>query len=521
MSKTVPQNTSLIPRPLKQESREGIFESRGVPAIAKGSPFDGEIAVFSAQMAARYGSSEKNEKDANIFCKLNEGISAEGYHLKITAEKIELAAATGAGMHNGLQSLRQLFLSGDTGDIFEKNIEKNAASRFVIPCTEIEDAPRYSWRGFMLDCSRFFYPVSFIKKMLDVLSLHHINVFHWHLTDDHGWRLPVPEYPLLVEIGSKRRNPCRQEEIYIEGFYTEAEISEVVAYAAARHITVVPEVDLPGHTLSALTAYPDLGCTGGPYQVEWRFGVFDDILCAGNDRIFEFAAAIFDTLERLFPGKYVHIGGDEAPTARWEACPRCRSRITELQLAEPRQLQRWLTRRFAEMLSQRGKTAIGWDEVLEGTEGNKYTALPDNLAVMFWRSWMDKQPVVDAAASGRRIIMTPASHGAYLSMKQTDEPGEPGSGDEASTLRNSYTIPMTYPGMTGKSDRSVIGGQASIWGEYINSCPNAEYMIFPRLCALAEVFWLPEERKCFDDFSQRLPVHQKRLDALGVLQHRG
>ena len=515
------QHITIIPRPLKQEALEGVFDSTGIPRISGDRFFDEEIAVFSAQMAARFAASPGSQaahNPAHIFCtKLDDNaMHAEGYRLRVDPKQIDLTASTKAGMYNGLQSLRQLFLSGDTGDVFIKT----ADTRFVIPCLEIEDAPRYPWRGFMLDCSRHFYHVFFIKKLLDVLSLHHINIFHWHLTDDQGWRLPVPEYPLLVDIGSKRRNPNRIEEVYSEGHYSEADIQEVVAYAAARHITVVPEVDLPGHTVSALTAYPDLGCTGGPYQVEYHFGVHDDILCAGNDRIFDFAAAVFDSLARLFPGKYVHIGGDEAPTARWENCPHCRGRMEGLGLAEHRQLQRWLTRRFAEMLAQRGKITIGWDEVLEGTDSSAETALPDDLIVMCWRSWMNKQLVLDAAAQGRSLIMTPCNYGAYLNMIQSTDPDTPGHGSEVVTLRDTYAIPIIHPDMSGEQEKYVMGGQGNLWSEYMNSDKNAEYMIFPRLCALAEAFWTPDASRNFEEFSARLLVHRRRIDSLGFLQHR-
>jgi len=509
---------ALVPRPVKQENRDGVFESDAVPGIAGDGFFNEEIALFSGQMAARFG--EPADK-ARIFCsKLDEGaLAAEGYRLKIGPERLELAASTKAGMYNGLQSLRQLFLSGNTGDVFAKK----CGGPFVIPCADIEDAPRYPWRGFMLDCSRHFYHVSFIKKLIDVLSLHHINVFHWHLTDDQGWRLPVPEYPELTKTSARRLDPRMQGEVYEgEGFYTEEDIRDIIAFAGARHITVVPEVDLPGHTVSVLASYPELGCTGGPYHVEYRSGVFDDILCAGNDRIFDFIGAVFDSLVRLFPGKYIHIGGDEAPTARWKACPRCQKRMAELGLAEPRQLQRWLTQRFAKMLAERGKTAIGWDEVIEGVDSGGQTALPDDLVVMYWRSRhnIDMQPLLDAASRGRRLIMTPSGHGSYLNVKQSFAPDSPGARDEAVPLQKTYAMPMTLPGMTPEQEKAVLGGQANIWGELIRCSQDAEYMIFPRLCALAEVFWTPEKLRDFDDFSIRLPLHRKRIDSLGFLQHR-
>jgi hexosaminidase len=512
---------ALVPRPLKVESAGGVFECDGIPAVNGDSCFAAEIGVFTGQMTERFGPSKADGKadggPARIMCsKVDDGtIPAEGYQMRISSGQIDLSASDGAGMYHGLQSLRQLFLSGDGGDVFEQN----PRTRFAIPCGEITDAPRFPWRGFMLDCSRHFYQVSFIKKLIDILSLHHISRFHWHLTDDQGWRLPVPEYPLLQQISSKRRSPFMQRETFNEGFYTEDDIRSVVAFAAARHIMVVPEVDLPGHTVAALAAYPELGCTGGPYQVEYRFGVFDDILCAGNDRIFDFTGAVFDTLARLFPGPYVHIGGDEAPTARWETCPKCKQRMTEMGFTEARQLQRWLTRRFTLMLTERGKTAIGWDEVLEGVSGNEHTALPDNLIVMYWRSWMDKKIIIDAAAQGRQLIMTPSRHGAYLDYRQIPDPDAPGAGDGSATVEYAYAIPLLYPELSEKQAQQVLGGQGNLWGEWVNSAQNAEYQIFPRICALAEAFWSPGPRD-FDDFSRRLAVHRRRIDSLGAMQCR-
>ncbi|GHV34030.1 hypothetical protein AGMMS4952_26360 [Spirochaetia bacterium] len=504
---------SPIPRPVKQENETGFFNCDGVPELSGDGSFAEELSVFSGQMSARYGAVSGNPPQ--IMCAKDGAIPAEGYRLRVGAGRIDLAASDSDGLYNGLQTLRQLFLSGDTGDVFVKT----PRTHFVIPCMEIKDAPRFPWRGFMLDCSRHFYQAAFIKKLIDVLSMHHINRFHWHLADDQGWRLPVLEYPRLLEIGSKRRDPHRQEESYDEGSYTEDEIRDVVAFAAARHITVVPEIDLPGHTVSALAAYPELGCTGGPYHVEYRHGVFEDILCAGNDRIFDFVAAVFDSLARLFPGKYVHIGGDEAPTTRWETCPKCRQRMAELKLNEPRQLQRWLTRRFVQMLAERGKTAIGWDEVLEGVNDSECTALPDDLIVMFWRSWMDKKLIIDAAAAGRRLIMTPCNHGAYLNFRQFEDPDGPGAGYGAATLQNSYEIPLVYPEMTEEQAKLVLGGQGNLWAELINSARNAEYLIFPRICALAEAFWSPAAGD-FADFKRWLLVHQRRIDSLGFVQYR-
>jgi hexosaminidase len=423
--------------------------------------------------------------------------NGERYRLSIGTEEITVEAAAGAGMYHGLQTLRQLFLS--------------AAGRgdYAVPCMEIEDQPRFGWRGYMLDCSRHFYSVPFVKKIIDALSLHHINVFHWHLTDDQGWRLPVPAYPLLTEIGSRRFDNRRGR--YLGGFYSHDEIRDVLGFAAARHVEVVPEIDLPGHAGSILAAYPGLGCTGGPYRVEDRFGIFEDVLCAGNNGIFDLAAAVFDTLGELFPSRYVHIGGDEVRFNRWNECPKCRERLRETGLNEGRELQSWITVKLAGMLKERGKTAIGWDEVLED---NPRYSLPENVVVMSWRGVAGG---VEAVRRGRRVIMSPNTEGCYLDYKHCDDPEEPGQLG-VSRLSRLYALdPLA--GMGEEARGLVLGAQANLWSELIYSGKIAEYMTFPRICALAEALWTGNGG--LDDFLGRLAGHRKRLDALGLLQYLG
>jgi hexosaminidase len=381
-----------------------------------------------------------------------------------------------------------------------------------IPCADIADYPRFSWRGLMLDTSRHWYTPAFIKKLIDLLSLHHINIFHWHLTDDQGWRFPVEEFPALTGIGAKRRDLRMPWEPAAGEFYTPDDIQDIVAYAGRRHITIVPEVDLPGHTSAVLAAYPDLGCTGGPYQVEGRFGIFDDILCVGNDRVFDLARAVFDTLVRLFPGPYVHIGGDEVRFSRWEACPRCRKRQAELGLSGAQGLQGWMTARFARMLLDRNRIPLGWDEVLEDAAN-----LPPELVIMSWR---DREGGRRAAASGRRAVMSPVTEGCYLDYKHLDSPEEPGQ-YRVSTVYQSYMMDPVDPAMTEEEAAHILGGQGNLWSELIYADKLAEYMIFPRICALAEALWSKREGKDFDSFTKRLRTHQERLDRLHVLQYRG
>jgi hexosaminidase len=404
-------------------------------------------------------------------------------------------------MYHGLQTLRQLCLSEYQDGVLR------------LPCAEIRDYPRFPWRGFMLDTSRHYYAPGFIKKIIDILSLHHLSVFHWHLTDDQGWRFPVPEYPLLTEIGSLRRN-ARVPGRVSGGVYTEEEIRDMVSYAAARHIEIVPEVDLPGHASAILAAYPNLGCTGGPYEVEDRFGIFEDVLCAGNDGIFDLAAAVFDTLVRLFPSPYVHIGGDEVLFNRWENCPKCRARLSAAGLGKPRELQSWITVKLVEMLAQRGRTAIGWDEVLEDSEAYP---LPRDTVIMSWRGYEGGRT---ACSRGHRVLMTPNTEGCYLDYQHNPDPEEPGQLGISSVFQGYHMDPV--PAGTSPAEAAlVLGGQGNLWSELIYAGRIAEYMIFPRICALAEALWSPREAGGFADFARRLGTHQKRLDRLGVLQYRG
>jgi hexosaminidase len=503
---------AIIPRSVSISYGEGFFQSSGLPSIeGEGEgDFQTEIKVVSGQLRRDFermgftGPDVFNGSEKPILCKRESALAAEAYRLCISKEKITLNAASGEGLFNGLQSFRQLVLS-----------EYRFPKELILPCAEINDYPRFPWRGFMLDCSRHFYSIPFIKNLMDALSLHHINHFHWHLSDDQGWRLPVKEYPLLTEIGSRRRNRTHPEQSYSEGFYSEEEIRELVDYAAERHIEIVPEIDLPGHTSPVLASYPGLGCSGGPYQVEDRFGIFEDVLCAGNDQIFDFVEKAVDALARLFPSSYVHIGGDEVPFIRWEECPKCQKRLAELGLKKTGELQSWITARLVKMLGERGKTAIGWDEVLEDSEKFK---LPEETVVMSWRG---SEGGIRASGLGHRVIMAPNTNGCYLDYRHVDDPEEPGQTFGISTVYQAYSMDPVTPEMSDKEASLIMGGQCNLWSELIPAGKIAEYMIIPRLCAVAEALWSPKESRDFDDFSRRLTVHQKRLDSLGLLQYRG
>ncbi|MDR0556724.1 MAG: beta-N-acetylhexosaminidase [Treponema sp.] len=492
---------AIIPEPALIQERDGFFEYTGLPVIE--GDFQNEASVLKEQFAQATQTEAPHSSifsgtDAarKIICKKDESLGAEAYTLAIGRETIELRAGCGRGAYHGLQSLRQLFLSSEK-----------------IPCACIEDEPRFGWRGFMLDASRYFYSVPFIKKLIDALSLHHINVFHWHLTDDQGWRLPVPEYPLLTEIGSKRTDRRFSGAPSRCGFYTEGDIREIVSFASVRHVEVTPEIDFPGHASAILAAYPDLGCTGGPYRVEDRFGIFDDVLCAGNDAIFDLADAVFNTLTRLFPSPYVHIGGDEVRVTRWSQCPKCNKRLAGAGLKEMPELQSWITVKLASMLAEKGKTAIGWDEVLE--DSSRYT-LPKEIAVMSWRGAEGGKAAVKR---GHPVIMSPSTDGCYLDYRNCGDVEEPGQWG-VSTARQSYSM-NPVAGMSENEAALVMGGQCNLWSELIYAGKIAEYMIFPRIVAFAENMWTPQVRKDFANFAQKLTVHRQRLDMLDIAQYRG
>ncbi|MDR1636082.1 MAG: beta-N-acetylhexosaminidase, partial [Treponema sp.] len=471
---------SIVPAPQSVLYREGFFRSGGIPVISGDGVFRRLMALAGEQLRADAGEAggENPARAKKIICKKIEEPGEEAYRLKIDPEAVSLEASGEGGLYQGFQTLRQLFLSAEgTGEI-------------EIPCAEIEDRPRFPWRGFMLDTSRHFYSVEFIKKLIDTLSLHHINKFHWHLTDDQGWRFPVAAYPLLTEIGSRRLDSRREGRYTGEGFYTPDDIREIVAWAGARQVEVIPEVDLPGHTSAVLAAYPGLGCTGGPYRVEDCFGIREDVLCAGNDGIFDFFAAVFDTLSGLFPSPYVHIGGDEVRFKRWEACPKCQSRLAGLGLKSPRELQSWISVKLAEMLGRQGKIAIGWDEVLEDTE--RYP-LPRDVVVMSWRG---AEGGIKASRLGHPVIMTPNTQGCYLDYKHKADPEEPGQLG-ISSVYQAYTLEPVPPGLSGEEAARILGGQGNLWSELIYAGKIAEYMIFPRICALAEAFWTVRDTKDF------------------------
>ncbi len=426
----------------------------------------------------------------------------ERYQLTVSSKQITISGASEAAVFYGIQTLRK-------ATPFEKEI--------VYPAVKIVDEPRFGYRGMHLDIARHFQSVDFVKKFIDMIALHNVNTFHWHLTEDQGWRIEIKKYPKLTEIGAWRsetvigHNTGQYDGKPHGGFYTQKEISEVVQYAADRHIEIIPEIDLPGHMLAALASYPELGCTGGPYEVEKTWGVFDDVLCVGKEATFTFLEDVLTEVMELFPSKYIHIGGDECPKVRWEECPDCQAKIKELGLKDDEKhakefyLQSYVTERVEKFLNEHGRSIIGWDEILEGT-------LAPNATVMSWRG-MDGG--IEAARQGHDVIMTPNSH-LYFDYYQTaDTKNEPMAIGGFVPVDRVYALDPVPSRLSKEEAKHILGAQANIWTEYIQTSDQIEYMLLPRLAALSEVQWMQTSKKEYLDFLDRLPRLIKFYDELG------
>lgn len=434
----------------------------------------------------------------------------EGYVLTTTPEGISINGQTENGVFYGIQTLR-------------KSIPAEAkGATILIPAGEIKDEPRFSYRGMHLDVGRHFFPIEFIKKYIDLLALHNMNTFHWHLTEDQGWRIEIKKYPKLTEIGSQRsrtvigRNTQEYDNTPYGGFYTQEEAKEIVKYAQERYITVIPEVDLPGHMLAALAAYPEMGCTGGPYEVCPRWGVFEDVLCIGNDKTMQFLEDVMSEIIEIFPSEYVHIGGDEAPRDRWKECPKCQARIKAEGLkadknhtAEDR-LQSYCMTRIEKFLNSKGRRIIGWDEILEGD-------VAPNATVMSWRG---ASGGIKAAQMGHDVIMTPNTY-CYFDYYQTaDTKDEPLGIGGYVPIEKVYSLDPTFD-LNEEQKKHIIGAQANLWTEYIATTEHVEYMVLPRMAALAEVQWTQPEKKDFKDFTTRLASLMKfyQRDGFNYAKH--
>ena len=430
----------------------------------------------------------------------------EGYRLEVTPGKVTIHSPEGAGAFYATQTIRQLL---PPEILSEKRVNGVA---WTMPCVIIEDAPRFPWRGLMLDTCRHFAPKEFVKKFIDAMALHKFNVFHWHLTEDQGWRIEIKKYPRLTEIGSRRaqtmigRNPGSGDGKPHGGFYTQNDIRELVAYAATRHVRIVPEIEMPGHALAALAAYPELACASGPFEVMESWGISHDVYCAGNERVFGFLEDVLTEVLALFPGQFIHIGGDECPKDRWEACPKCQARMKAEGLRNGRELQSYFVRRIGDFLSSKGRRLVGWDEILEG-------GLPTGATVMSWRG---VEGGIAAARSGHDVVMAPNTY-TYLDHYQSDATTrEPLAIGGFLPLAKVYQFDPVPAELSAGEARHILGGQGQLWTEYMPDGKQVEYMAYPRAVALAETLWTPPALMNYADFSRRLAAHLPRLDILGI-----
>jgi hexosaminidase len=508
---TTPGAVSIVPQPMKMQVGEGVFTLEPETLIVAGGEAQsvGEYLADTLAPATGYKLKVKNavqKKGSQIILMVDVAaaghLGPEGYTLQVLPGTVFAKAATPRGLFYACQSIRQLL----PPQIESKKKVKNIA--WTIPAVEIEDKPRYSWRGMHLDVGRHYFDVDFIKKYIDMLVLHKMNTFHWHLTEDQGWRVEIKKYPKLTEISAWREG--ENGEKYPDGkkyggFYTQDQIREVVAYAQERFVTVVPEIEMPGHTVAVLTAYPELSCTGGPFNVREQWGIAEDVFCAGNEKTFEFIENVLTEVVELFPGTYFHIGGDESPKARWEKCPKCQARIKAEGLKDEHELQSYFIKRVEKFLLSKKKRLIGWDEILEG-------GLAPNAAVMSWRGMGGG---IAAATQGHDVVMSPTSH-CYFDYYQGDPKQEPKAIGGYLPLEKVYSFEPTPENLTREQAQHILGAQGNVWTEYMATTDYVEYMAAPRLCALAEVVWSPKELRDWDSFQKRLGTHLMRLDGMKV-----
>jgi len=477
-----------VPLPQKIELRQGkpfILDENVVICAKKNlkqnAEFLAEYIYENSQLKLKI-SHQKSDNKA-ITLRINDTISNnEGYVIQVDSAEISISGKTAAGVFYGIQTLR-------------KSIPVARDSKQIdLPQALIFDFPRFEYRGMLLDVSRHFFPVSFIKKYIDILALHQINYFHWHLTDDQGWRIEIKKFPELVKIGSVRkqtvigRNTGQYDSTSYSGYYKQSEIKEIVAYARKRFISIVPEIDMPGHFLAALAAYPELGCTGGPYEVATRWGIFDDVLCPGNDKSYSFVEQVLKETMKLFPSKYIHIGGDECPKEKWEKCPKCQQKMIENGLTSDsvhsagEKLQSYFIARVGDYVKSKNRKIIGWDEILEG-------GLDSGATVMSWRG---NESAIVSAKQKRQVIMAPNSH-LYFNYAQTS----------VDNIKAVYYFNPVPPELSSDEQKYIIGVQANLWTEYVTTNERAEYMTVPRIAALSEVQWMSENKKDYNNFELR------------------
>lgn len=504
-------NYEVIPLPQEIKITTGSFVLNDRTSIVY--PKDNKEMQQNANLLAKYIHQMSGKKlkvidepvtsNAIILATGLNADNAEAYQLKVTQDNVTITGTSEAGTFYGIQTLRKSLPITNKGDI-------------SLPAAEINDYPRFSYRGVHLDVSRRFFPADSVKRFIDMMALHNINRLHWHLTDDQGWRIEIKKRPELTTIGSKRsetvigHNSGEYDGIPYSGFYTQDEAREIVKYAQERHITVIPEIDLPGHMQAALAAYPELGCTGGPYEVWKMWGVSEDVLCAGNDKTLTFIEDVLNEIIDIFPSEYIHVGGDECPKVRWEKCPKCQARIKaegikgDKKHSAEEYLQSYVISRMEKFVESKGRHIIGWDEILEG-------GLAPNATVMSWRG-MDGG--IEAAKQKHNVVMTPNTY-VYMDYYQSaDTDLEPDAIGGYLPLEKVYSFEPTA-GISPEDQKYVIGAQANLWTEYIPTFSQVEYMIMPRIDAVADIQWSDPSKKDYQTFLPRAARMTQLYDRLG------
>ncbi|WNO11313.1 glycoside hydrolase family 20 protein [Teredinibacter sp. KSP-S5-2] len=505
---------NIIPKPNKIKTLDGYFHIKWSTGIYIRSEVERGVADYLASIlrpSTGFPLVITTQKEADtryIELSLSDDVKEdEGYRLSVTESDIKISAKTPNGLFYGVQSLRQLL---------PEKIEERHPVNYIswrVPAVEIEDAPDFGYRGMHLDVSRHFFPKEFVKKYIDLIALHKMNTFHWHLTDDQGWRIEIKKYPLLTEVGSRRdktvvgftldRNALYDNTPH-EGFYTQDDIREIVAYAKERHIDVIPEIDVPGHASAMLAAYPHLACVEKEFEVKDRFGIFLQTLCP-TEETFEFLDGVLSEVAELFPVEYIHIGGDEAQKTQWQNCPQCEKVMKREKLENYDDLQAYFVRRVEKIAQKYGKQIIGWDEVLEG-------GVAHSAVIMSWRG---AEGGIEAANKGRNVIMAEQKY-LYFNMYQSESQDEPMAPRTVLDIKDVYHYQVIPEELDQLQRKHILGAQGHLWTEYVKTPAHAEYMVAPRMSALAEVLWTSEANRNWPDFVGRMDGFFERLDTLNI-----
>lgn len=524
----VASDYQIIPKPVSLEISNGRFLVDSKTKVSAAANLENE-GNYLAELLSHLSNTDiafETGSTGNIQLKIDDTIeNEEGYTLSVSYDNIVISSKTTKGVFYGIQTLKQLMPA---------SMETKTAD-LTIPAVSIKDNPRFVYRGMHLDVGRHLFPVDFIKKYIDLIAMHKMNTFHWHLTEDQGWRIEIKKYPKLTEIGSKRYGTIighypgtGNDETEYGGFYTQKEVKDIVKYATERHVTIIPEIELPGHASAAIASYPFLSCfpeeptvvtnnmgskagkeaqaNGSPKIVQETWGVFDDVFCAGNEKTFQFLENVLDEIIPLFPSEYIHIGGDECPKSNWKRCPKCQKRMKENNLANEHELQSYFIQRIEKYLNTKGKKIIGWDEILEG-------GLAPNATVMSWRG---EKGGIEAAKQHHDVIMTPG-YSCYFDHYQTkNKDNEPLAIGGKTTVADVYAYEPTPKELTEEESKYILGAQGNVWTEYMKTSDYVEYMVLPRMTALSEVVWTPKEVKNWKDFKERLNTMKYRYDAMGL-----